>query len=110
MNEQNSNNKTTANGAKAPFTITRYESGMLELRVGDVRKNFANEKTLEQFALDLYSQASLRMTSTFRLQDCDEGRVDIIFNRGGDVIHARSLEQVERFAEGIIAELSKDKD
>ena len=50
MNEQNSNNKTTAKGAKAPFTITRYPSGTLELRVGDVRKNFANEKTLEQFA------------------------------------------------------------
>ena len=92
------------------YTIKRNSDNTLTLAVGGVSKTFRNTMSLAAFAQQLYTEAQNRWVGMFRLQDTDDGHVDLIFNKGGEIIHIKNYEQAEKFAAMILADLSDDKD
>ena len=96
--------------SKKSFEITRNADNTLTLNVGGVSKTFRNTMSLAAFAQQLYTEAQNRWVGMFRLQDTDDGHVDLIFNKGGEIIHIKDYEQAEKFATMILAELSDEKD
>ena len=92
------------------YTIKRNSDNTLMLNVGGVSKTFRNTMSLAAFAQQLYTEAQNRWVGMFRLQDTADGHVDLIFNKGGETIHIKNYEQVEKFAAMILADLSDEKD
>lgn len=95
--------------SKKSFEITRNADNTLTLTVGGVSKTFRNTMSLASFAQQLYTEAQNRWVGMFRLQDADDGHVDLIFNNGGEIIHIKNYEQAEKFAAMILADLSDEK-
>ena len=95
---------------KKPYEIIENVDGTLTLRVADISKTFRTAKALNSFAQQLYTEAQNRWVGMFRLQDTDDGHVDLIFNKGGETIHIKNYEQAEKFAAMILADLSDEKD
>ena len=95
---------------KEPYTITEHTDKTVTLTIGTISKTFRNRKALQRFAEQLHEQATTRWVGMFRLQDTDKGGVDLIFNKGGEIIHINNYEQAEKFAAMILADLSDEKD
>ena len=87
------------------YTIKRNSDNTLMLTVGDVSKTFRNTMSLASFAQQLYTEAQNRWVGMFRLQDTADGHVDLIFNKGGEIIHIKNYEQAEKFAAMILADI-----
>ena len=87
-----------------PYEIIENVDGTLTLRVGTVCKTFRNAITLQSFARELYERLSARRTGIFRLQDGEDGRLKIKFNKGGEVISVKNYDQAELFASMIMQE------
>ena len=94
---------------KKPYEIIENVDNTLTLTVGGVSKTFRNTMSLASFAQQLYTEAQNRWVGMFRLQDADDGHVDLIFNNGGEIIHIKNYEQAEKFAAMILADLSDEK-
>ena len=94
---------------KKPYEIIENVDGTLTLRVADISKTFRNTMSLASFAQQLYTEAQNRWVGMFRLQDTTDGHVDLIFNKGGEIIHIKNYEQAEKFAAMILADLSDEK-
>jgi hypothetical protein len=94
--------------SKKSFEITKNADNTLTLTVGGVSKTFRNTMSLASFAQQLYTEAQNRWVGMFRLQDTDDGHVDLIFNKGGEIIHIKNYEQAEKFAAMILADLSDE--
>ena len=92
---------------KEPFIITEHDDGTVTLTIAGINKKFGNKKALFKFAENLHDQASSRWTGPFKLQDTDNGGVDIIF-RNGDTIHTKGLEVIVKLAL-CIAEKTEEK-
>ena len=93
---------------KKPYEIIENVDGTLTLRVADISKTFRTAKALNSFAMQLYEQVQARMTGIFRLQDAQDGRLNLIFNKGGEIIHIKNYEQAKKFAAMILADLSDE--
>lgn len=93
---------------KKPYEIIENVDGTLTLRVADISKSFRTAKALNSFAMQLYEQVQTRQTGMFRLQDAKDGRLNLIFNKGGETIHIKDYEQAEKFAAMILADLSDE--
>lgn len=91
--------------SKKSFEITRNADKTLTLTVGGVSKTFHDVKALHSFAMQLCEQVQDRWVGMFRLQDTDDGHVDLIFNKGGEIIHIKNYEQAEKFAAMILADI-----
>lgn len=91
--------------SKKSFEITRNADNTLTLTVGGVSKTFRNSISLASFAQQLYTEAQNRWVGMFRLQDTADGHVDLIFNKGGEIIHIKNYEQAEKFAAMILADI-----
>ena len=85
-----------------PYKITKHEDGTVTLQVKAVFKRFRDAKTLQSFAMQLYEQVRDRETGMFRLQDTEDGRLSIKFNKGGEVISARNYNDARLFASMIM--------
>ena len=94
---------------KKPYEIIENVDNTLTLTVGGVSKTFRDTMSLAAFAQQLYTEAQNRWVGMFRLQDADDGHVDLIFNNGGEIIHIKNYEQAEKFAAMILADLSDEK-
>lgn len=82
---------------KKPYIITEHDDKTVTLTIGAVSKTFRNRIALKVFAEQLHEKASYRMTGMFHLQDTDKG-VDLIFNKGGDIIHAKNCDNLVKLA------------
>lgn len=91
------------------YTIKRNSDNTLTLTVGGVSKTFRNTMSLAAFAQQLYTEAQNRWVGMFRLQDTADGHVDLIFNKGSEIIHIKNYEQAEKFASMILADLNSEQ-
>ena len=89
---------------KKPYEIIENVDGTLTLRVADISKTFRTAKALNSFAMQLYEQVQTRQTGMFRLQDAADGRLKLIFNKGGVVLSIKNYQQAEQFASMIVQE------
>ena len=89
---------------KKPYEIIENVDGTLTLRVADISKTFRSVKTLQSFAMQMYAQVLDRQTGMFRLQDAKDGRLNLIFNKGGEVLSIKNYQQAELFASMIVQE------
>ena len=89
---------------KKPYEIIENVDGTLTLRVADINKTFRTVKTLQSFAMQLYQHVLDRQTGMFRLQDAQDGRLNLIFNKGGEVLSIKNYQQAEQFASMIVQE------
>ena len=94
---------------KEPYTITEHTDKTVTLTIGTISKTFRNRKALQRFAEQLHEQATTRWVGMFRLQDTDKGGVDLIFNKGGEVLHAKDYGDMTKLAMGIITKLEENK-
>jgi len=89
---------------KKPYEIIENVDGTLTLRVADISKTFSSVKALQSFAMQLYQYVLDRQTGMFRLQDAKDGRLNLIFNKGGEVLSIKNYQQAELFASMIVQE------
>lgn len=93
---------------KKPFTITENENKTVTFDVSGIKRTFANRSTLEDFAVRMYERAQDQRYGKYRLVETPDGKVDIVFSNG-DILHAKSYEDIMKLAEMIIADLQNGK-
>lgn len=90
---------------KKPYTITENEDRTLTLQIGAVSARFRNRIALNVFAERLHEMAQYQWVGMFRLKEKDDGSVDLIFNKSGDIIHAKNYDNLCKLAMHIIEDL-----
>jgi len=93
---------------KKPFTITENENKTVTFEVSGIKRTFANRSTLEDFAVRMYERAQEQRYGMYRLVETPDGKVDIVFSNG-DILHAKSYEDIMKLAEMIIIDLQNGK-
>lgn len=96
--------------SKEPYTITEHTDKTVTLTIGAISKTFRNRNALHRFAEQLHEQATTRWLGMFRLQDTEAGGVDLVFNKGGEVLHAKNYDDMTKLAMGIITKLDENKE
>lgn len=94
---------------KKPYTITEHEDKTVTLTIGAVNARFADRRSLSMFAEHLHEMANYQWVGMFRLKEKDDGKVDLIFNKGGDIVHAKSYEDFCKLAMCIMEDLEEGR-
>ena len=90
---------------KQPYTITEHADKTVTLTIAGISQRFADKNGIISFAEQLYEQTSCRYTGFFRLQDTENGGVDMIINRSGDIIHAKDSNDLLKLADKILEQM-----
>ena len=90
---------------KKQYTINTMSDGITSLTIAGVTELFKTRKAALHFALELGEQLSDRRVGKFRLQDTDEGKLQMIMNKSGNVINFKDYDQAEKLAEMLINDL-----
>lgn len=92
---------------KKPYTITEHEDKTVTLNIGAISNRFRNSKALNVFAEQLYEMAHYQWVGMFRLKEKDDGSVDLIFNKGGEILHAKNYDDLCKLAMCIMEDLQE---
>lgn len=90
---------------KKPYTINTLSDGITSLTFAGLTELFKNRKTALSFAAQLAEQVSDRRTGMFHLQDTEDGRLQLIMHKSGNVINFKDYDQAAEFAEKLIHDL-----
>jgi len=90
---------------KKPYTIDTLSDGITSLTFAGMAELFKNRKTALSFAAQLAEQVSDRRTGMFHLQDTEDGRLQLIMHKSGNVINFKDYDQAAKFAEMLIHDL-----
>ena len=90
---------------KKPYTIDTLSDGITSLTFAGLTELFKNRKTALSFAFQLGEQVSDRRTGMFHLQDTEDGRLQLIMHKSGNVINFKDYDQAAKFAEMLIHDL-----
>jgi len=90
---------------KKPYTINTMSDGITSLTFAGLTEMFKNRKTALSFALDLDAQVSDRRTGMFHLQDTEDGKLQLIMHKSGNIINFKDYDQATKFAEMLVQDL-----
>ena len=79
--------------------------GITSLTFAGLTELFKNRKTALSFAAHLAEQLDDRRTGMFHLQDTEDGRLQLIMHKSGNIINFKDYDQAEKFAEMLIIDL-----
>lgn len=90
---------------KKPYTINTLSDGITSLTFAGLTELFKNRKTALSLAVQLAEQVNDRRTGMFHLQDTEDGRLQLIMHKSGNVINFKDYDQAAKFAEMLIHDL-----
>ena len=93
---------------KKPYTINTMSDGITSLTFAGLTEMFKNRKTALSFALQLDEQVSDRRTGMFHLQDTEDGRLQLIMHKSGNIINFKDYDQASKLADMLAMELLKE--
>ena len=94
---------------KKPYTITENEDKTVTLQIGGISKQFRDRRALFIFAGRLYAMTECQMVGMFRLVEKEEGKVDVVFNKGGEILHAKSYNDLLKLSMCIAEDMYENK-
>lgn len=90
---------------KKLYTIIENEDKTVTLQIGGISKMFRNRLALTIFAERLHEMASYQMTGMFRLVEKEDEKVDLVFSKGGEILHAKSYDDLLKLAMSIVEDM-----
>ena len=90
---------------KKPYTITENEDKTVTLQIGGISKRFRDRRALAIFAEQLHEMASYQMTGMFRLVEKEDEKVDLVFSKGGEILHTKGYNDLLKLATSIAEDM-----
>ena len=88
-----------------PYEIEQHQDGRVTLHIGGVEIRFGRMSALRTFANDLKNELVLRQVGMFRLQDTQDGCLQLIMNKQDITINIKNYEQAHKLADMLLEDL-----